>query len=157
AEVGVLAKVAAAFTADPSLQAVYGDLDYVAANDLNHTVRRWRAGASSPRRWRQGWMPPHPTFFARREVYAQYGNFNPQLRFAADYELMLRCCYCHGIKTAYLPGVMVKMRVGGASNSSLKNRLRANREDQLAWQLNGLPSPFGLAFLKPLRKISQWW
>ena len=51
---------------------------------------------------------------------------------------------------------MVKMRTGGASNASLKNRLAANRNDRQAWVVNGLrPYPWTL-WLKPLRKVGQW-
>jgi hypothetical protein len=75
---------------------------------------------------------------------------------AADYEFMLRAIVKHGIRTVYLPNVLVKMRVGGVSNASLKNRLRANRMDRQAWKVNGLqPYPWTL-WLKPLRKVSQW-
>jgi glycosyltransferase len=48
------------------------------------------------------------------------------------------------------------MQVGGMSNASWRNRLRAHREDWLAWSLNGLrPYPWTLA-MKPLRKVGQF-
>jgi glycosyltransferase len=56
----------------------------------------------------------------------------------------------------YLPYILVKMRVGGLSNKSLRNRLRANREDYSAWLLNGLEPAFLTRYLKPLRKIPQF-
>jgi len=75
---------------------------------------------------------------------------------AADYELMLRFLVKHGITTAYIPEILVKMRTGGMSNASLKNRLLANRNDRLAWEVNGLkPYPWTL-YLKPLRKVGQY-
>jgi glycosyltransferase len=101
-------------------------------------------------------MPPHPTFFVRREVYDRAGLFNTELRSAADYEIMLRFLVKHGLTSRYIPRVIVKMRVGGVSNASLRNRLRANREDRLAWKINHLTPYFFTLYMKPLRKISQF-
>jgi glycosyltransferase len=101
-------------------------------------------------------MPPHPTFFVRRSVYGKYGAFNLALGSSADYELMLRFLLKHRITSAYIPEALVKMRAGGISNASLKNRLIANHMDRLAWKVNGLkPRPWTL-ILKPLRKLPQY-
>jgi glycosyltransferase len=101
-------------------------------------------------------MPPHPTFFVRAEVYDDIGLFNLDLRSAADYEIMLRILLKHGITSQYIPRVMVKMRAGGMSNASFGNRIRANREDRLAWKLNGLQPHFFTLYMKPIRKIGQF-
>jgi len=152
----VLAAVAAAFTA-PGIDACYGDLCYVDAINRQKIVRYWRAGRFSARSFYWGWMPPHPAFFVRREIYERYGGFNLALGSAADYELMLRFLLKHQIKAAYIPKILVHMRSGGISNKSLGNRLRANRNDRRAWEVNGLtPLPWTL-LAKPLRKIGQWW
>jgi glycosyltransferase len=101
-------------------------------------------------------MPPHPTFFLRRECYARYGDYTLKLRSASDYELMLRMLHKHRITVSYLPEVLVKMKVGGKSNISLVNRLKANREDKLAWEMNGLKAGRLTHILKPLSKIGQY-
>lgn len=151
----VLASIAAAF-ADSKVDAVYGDLVYVEKNDTARVIRYWRAGEYRPARLRWGWMPPHPTFYVRRKMYERYGGFDLALGSAADYELMLRFLLKHRINTAYIPEVLVKMRIGGTSNASLKSRLLANRMDRKAWQVNDLkPYPWTLA-LKPIRKIPQY-
>jgi glycosyltransferase len=75
---------------------------------------------------------------------------------AADYELMLRFLLKHGASARYIPEILVKMRTGGASNISLHNRLRANRMDRKAWEVNKLkPFPWTLC-LKPLSKLTQY-
>lgn len=151
----VLEAVAACFE-DPEVDAVYGDLVYVHPEDTTKVVRRWKAGKYHPGNFRWGWMPPHPTFFVRRRIYEQFGIFNLEMATCGDYELMLRFIHRHGIRLAYLPRVLVKMRAGGASNVSLAARLRANHHDRLAWTVNGL-SPFWFTmYLKPLRKIGQF-
>jgi glycosyltransferase len=101
-------------------------------------------------------MPPHPTFFVKREMYQKYNAFDVRLKSAADYELMLRFIHKYNISIAYVPEVLVMMRTGGKSNRSVLNRLKANTEDRKAWKLNNLnPYPFTL-LLKPLRKIEQF-
>ncbi|ELP34409.1 glycosyltransferase family 2 protein [Rhodopirellula baltica] len=142
--------------ADSNVDGVYADLEYVNANDPDRVHRRWVSGAYDVRKFRRGWMPPHPTVYFRREFYDQFGLFNEDLRTAADYELLVRMMVRHGAKMAYLPRVTVKMRVGGASNASLTNRLNANRDDRQAWSINGLKPPIGLRFTKPLRKLPQF-
>ena len=151
----VIKNVVEAFARDGS-DALYGDLKYVAPEDLGKTVRYWKSGRFRKRKFLYGWMPPHPTFYIRREVYKKYGGFNLQLKSAADYELMLRMLFRHQIRTSYLPEVMVLMRDGGMSNANLTNRLKANLEDQAAWRINDLRAYFFTSWLKPLRKIPQF-
>jgi glycosyltransferase involved in cell wall biosynthesis len=152
---GILSLIAAAF-ADPAVRTSYADLQYVRPGDLDKIIRTWRTGAFKKRSFYYGWMPPHPTFFVRKEVYDQVGLFNISLRSAADYELMLRILLRHGIPALYIPRVIVKMRAGGVSNASLQNRVRANKEDRLAWKLNGLDPYFFTLLVKPLRKLPQY-
>ena len=154
--VDTLKKVAAVFD-DKQVQACYGDLLYVDEVDTDRIVRHWRSGEfTTPRQFYWGWMPPHPTFFVRRSVYERYGLFNPELGSAADYELMLRFLVRYTINTVYIPKILVRMRTGGVSNASWQNRIRANRMDRKAWQINRLrPYPWTL-WLKPLRKVGQW-
>jgi glycosyltransferase len=150
----VLERVAHVFT-DPSVDSCYGDLQYVTP-DATKVVRHWTAGQMHERSFFWGWMPPHPTFFVRRSVYERFGLFNLNLGSAADYELMLRFLVKNRITTAYIPHVLVKMRIGGASNASLQNRLKANAMDRKAWSVNGLnPYPWTI-MAKPLRKIGQF-
>jgi len=152
----VIESVLDAFS-DPDIDAVYGDLDYVDRSNPERIVRRWKAGEYSPRQFYHGWMPPHPTFFARRSCFEQFGRYRLDLGTAADYELMLRFLLVHGLQLQYIPRVLVKMRVGGASNVSLGARLKANRMDRKAWDINGLrPRPWTL-LAKPARKVGQWW
>jgi glycosyltransferase len=138
------------------VQVVYGDLQYVDRFNIQKIARTWRSGQFKRNALYYGWMPPHPTFFAKKEVYELVGLFNTSLRNAADYELMLRVLLKHEINASYLPQVLVKMRRGGFSNAKLIHRLRANSEDSRAWQLNGLKPNMFTRYLKPLRKIPQF-
>jgi glycosyltransferase involved in cell wall biosynthesis len=135
---------------------LYGDLNYVDAIDVTKIVRKWRSGAYRKENFLKGWMPPHPTFFVRKKCYDQFGKFDTQFKSAADYELMLRFLYKESCSAVHLPKVMIHMRAGGVSNVSLKNRIRANREDRLAWKINGLKPKWFTLLRKPLSKLIQY-
>lgn len=134
----------------------YGDLQYVQQFNPERIVRTWKSGRFRRKNLYYGWMPPHPAFFAKKEVYEEVGFFNTELNSAADYELMLRILLKHEHDACYIPEVLVKMRLGGYSNASFKNRLRANKEDHQAWVMNDLKPMIFTRYLKPIRKIPQF-
>ena len=135
---------------------VYSDLYYVDKINTDKIVRKWKSGIYKTNSFINGWMPPHPTFFVKRVIYEKLGKFNTDFKSAADYELMLRFIQKNKISISYLPEYTVKMRVGGKSNVSVLNRLNANREDRRAWEINGLKPRFYTLYLKPFRKIFQF-
>lgn len=135
---------------------VYGDLQYVLKENPQRNFRHWKSEPFNPKFFLKGWMPPHPTFFVKRNCYEKFGMFNTFFSISADYELMLRFLYKHKITSSYIPEVLVKMRTGGISNVTFKSRVKANKEDRLAWKVNGLkPNSFTL-ILKPLSKLRQF-
>ena len=154
ADEDVLKDVALAI-ADGS-DAVYGDLHYVDRKRTDTIRRNWISGSYDKKSFLSGWMPPHPTFFLRKKAYDEFGLFRLDFGTAADYELMLRMLYKHSLKPSYLNRVLVKMRVGGASNVSIANRIRANRADRQAWAINGLTAAWYTTYLKPLSKLRQF-
>jgi glycosyltransferase len=134
---------------------IYGDLQYVYKTDTSRVFRNWKAGIFSMKKLRMGWMPPHPTFYVKRQVYEQFGLFDTSFKISADYENMLRFLGKQKISTAYLPRVMVKMRIGGASNRSLKNIIQKSREDLRAMKANKFGNLITLAG-KNLGKLNQF-
>jgi glycosyltransferase len=154
ADADVLARIAAAF-ADPAVDAVYGDLVYVSQKDTRRVIRHWRAGEYRPARLRWGWMPPHPTLYLRRALYERHGNFDLQYRIAGDYDLILRLLSRIEGRVVYLPQVLVRMRLGGASNRSLRHILRKSWEDYRALRANQMGGIAALAW-KNLSKAPQF-
>ncbi|MOA29977.1 hypothetical protein D3C78_1510250 [compost metagenome] len=59
------------------------------------------------------------------------------------------------MKVAYNSNVLIKMRVGGASNNSIKNVMRKIKEERLIMKNNGLFYPYAL-IMKRLSKIHQF-
>lgn len=150
----VLERVAQSF-ADPAVGGVYGDLDYVAKDDPSRIIRRWRSGTYDQARLAWGWMPPHPTLFLRRSVIEKWGGFDTRFRIAADYDAMLRYLWRGHIPLAYIPEVLVKMRVGGQSNRSLSQIVRKSREDYEALRRNGVGG-LGALVWKNISKLPQF-
>jgi glycosyltransferase involved in cell wall biosynthesis len=113
---------------DQSIEACFGDLEYVSQKDTNKIVRYWKSRDYTLGLFKSGWMPAHPTFFARRSVYDRFGKFNLNYEIAADFELLFRLIEQKKIKTKYLPIVLIKMRLGGTTNKSFSNIFKQNRE-----------------------------
>ena len=134
---------------------IYGDLVYVDKNDTNKIFRYWKSGEYTFKKLCNGWMPPHPTFFVKRKFYEKYGKFDLSYGIAADYDFMLRMLGKYKITTAYLPKVLYKMRVGGASNRSIKNIIQKSQEDIKALKNNGIGGLHTI-ILKNLSKIPQF-
>lgn len=134
----------------------YGDLVYVDKEDTSKVIRYWKSGNFYKERFKKGWVPPHPTFFVRRECYEKYGNFNTKFRVSADYDLMLRFLWVYGISTYYIPRVLVKMRVGGHSNNSMKNIVRKSLEDYRILKVNYIDHPLLALVFKKISKLPQF-
>ncbi|MGQ7871160.1 glycosyltransferase family 2 protein [Sunxiuqinia sp. sy24] len=155
ADATTLEKINQAFE-ETGADVVYGDLVYVDKEDTSKVIRYWKSQAFQPALLNRGWMPAHPTVFAKREVYAKYGQFDLSFDIAADYDLMLRIFQDKTLKFAYLPAVITRMRVGGASNKSLKNIIHKSSEDYRAMKKNRLPFPLWTLACKNLSKIPQF-
>ncbi len=132
-----IADVAKVFE-DSATDACYGDLQYVRQTDIGSVVRYWRSSQFVPGSFSRGWVPPHPTFFARRSIYERLGFFDLRFPIAADMELMARFLEVHRIQARYLPQVLVKMRLGGTTNSTWRNVLQQNREIWEAMKMHAL-------------------
>ncbi len=70
--------------------AVYGDLIMISDHVSRKIARSWHAGSFMPGAFRNGWMPPHPTFYIRRALASRVGHFDVSYRISADYDFMLR-------------------------------------------------------------------
>ena len=139
-----------------SIDLLYGDLCYVSNDNPNEIVRYWRAGAFTQSKLPNGWMPPHPTVYVKRELFDKYGLYDTHYRIAADYDWMLRLLTKQTLDVAYFPEVLVHMRTGGASNRSFKNLWQKSREDYLILRNHQIGGVMTLV-KKNTRKLSQFW
>lgn len=148
----VLERVAEAM-AGGDVDAVYGDIHYVSDTDLHKCVRYYSSRPFRRGLMRLGFMPAHPSFYCRREVYERCGTFDTTYRVAADFENLLRLIYVNHIKTRYLPVDFVTMRTGGASTSGLSSHRQIMRDHLRALRSNGVWSCTPLLGLRYIYKI----
>ena len=140
---------------DSRVDAVYGDVHYVASNDVSKMVRYYSSRPFRPWMMRLGFMPAHPSFYCRREVYQQYGLFDIQYKVAADFEQLLRLIFIHRITTAYVPLDCVTMRVGGASSSGLQSHRRILSDHLRAFRQHHVYTNVFLLSLRYLYKMTE--
>lgn len=152
----IIANVVAAFCENRQAKLVYGDLVYVLADDTDKVVRRWTSKKYFPRFFEQGNVPPHPALFVAKEVYLECGLFEVNFKLAADYDFMLRAFKKYGTSSIYLKKLMVRMRLGGATNKSLLNILKGNAEIVKSWKINGLRVPLMLMPYRIFRRLIQF-
>ena len=135
-------------------EAVYGDLQYFSKLHPNRIIRSWKSNKYTSKKFRQGWMPPHPTFYTYKDIYLKYGFFDISYKISSDYDMMLRLLYEKKIKAKYIPEVLVKMQRGGVSNQNLRSIMLKSKEDFLIMKKYN----FSLLTLinKTLRKFSQF-
>ena len=153
ADEDVLTVVADAFNNNDT-DIVYGNLDYIKLN--GKISRKWVSGHYKKGMFNYGWMPPHPAFYCKRELFNKFGGYSLQYGTAADYELMLRFIHRNLSSVYYVKKVLVKMAVGGVSNSNINNRIKALLFDMKAMNNNSVLFPPVALVLKPLRKLRQF-
>ncbi|HOZ39842.1 MAG: glycosyltransferase [Flavobacteriales bacterium] len=138
------------------VDAVYGDIIMVDEHDIHKVHRTWLSGTYHRNNFRKGWMPPHVGTFIRKGVYDRHGHFNTDLRIGADYEILLRFLYRYEVPTIHIRSVLVRFRLGGMSNGSVRHILNANREVRASWGINGLQAPPLLVTRKLWSKVMQF-
>jgi len=135
----------------------WGDLIYISNSNTDKISMHWKSSPYKKGLLQKGWIPPHATFFARRNVYQKYGCFNTKFSIAAEYELMLRLLEKHKVPSSYIPRILAKMVGEGVSLKSIADRFKGNFESYRSWKENGLEiSPLFL-FSKNISKVSQLW
>lgn len=140
---------------EDSCDAVYGDLEYVSKDNTSNIVRRWKSGEFKRFKMQLGWMPPHPSFYMKRELYLKWGGFNLEYKISADYDSLVRYLWVNNATVKYLPRVLTKMRVGGMSNRSFSNIVQKSKEDIKVMRNNGLLWPVVLV-CKNFSKLPQF-
>ncbi len=121
---------------EQSADVLYGDLVYVNSVHTDKVIRKWRSCEFYPELLGKGWMPPHPTMYIKHDIILKTGYFNTSYKIAADYDYILRLFSQNSVNFLYLPLVIVKMRMGGASNKSISNIILKSKEDIRALRSN---------------------
>ena len=112
----VIEKVVKEFE-EKQVDSVYADLVFVRPQNLTKTVRYYDSSHFDPTKFAYGWMPAHPTFFVKKDIYDKYGVFRTDFKIGADFDILARFLYTQKISYSYMQEVLVKMRLGGVSTS----------------------------------------
>lgn len=152
----ILEQIAQKFN-ETNCDCVYGNIVYVNPHNTSKAYRHWISGEYNIKKFKRGWMPPHPSFYHKKSLVEKMGEYENHFYTSADYELILRYLYKNKANAVYIPTYFVKMRTGGLSNNGILKRLRANRRDYLAMKKNGIAFPFLVSLLKPILKLPQYW
>ncbi|GGK10634.1 glycosyltransferase family 2 protein [Pseudomonas matsuisoli] len=140
---------------NPDVDATYADLVFVQRDATDKLTRRYSSKGFAPWKIRFGFMVPHPTFYARRELFERFGLYKLGYRVSADFELMARF-FQAGIKAKRHPQVMVKMREGGISTTGFWWRIHQNMEIVRACRSNGLYTNLCFIAMKVPFKLASY-
>lgn len=138
-----------------TINALYGNLNYVQENNINKTVRHWKSQPFKAKLLKNGWMPPHPTLYLKRDLFLKLNGFDTRYKIAADYDFILRLFSNSETESYFLNKLIVNMRMGGASNQSLSNIIQKSKEDYLALKRNNIGGLSSL-LIKNFSKLSQF-
>ena len=152
----VIEQVADTFTQNKETQIVFGDVLFVKPDNLDKTVRYYRSKNFTPKRFRFGFMPAHPTFFTYKTHFDKIGYYKIKYTIAADFELLLRFMLLNKLKYNYIPLVFMKMRTGGISTKSYKSKIILNKEIARACKENGIKTNMFYIYSKYFIKIFEF-
>ena len=133
---------------------VYGNLDYI--NENGKVIRNWISRPYEISLIKKAWMPAHPTFYCKKEVYDRLGGYNDSFKIGGDFELCLRFLEVHKVPSFYLNKKLVKMLVGGISNSGLKSKWIIYKEELRAFKINKVYVNPIIFFIYKLKKLKQF-
>lgn len=137
-DINVLERVAKEFEADTALEAIYGDVHFVKDEDLTKCTRYYSSSYFRPWLLRFGFMPAHPSFYVRKEVYEKYGLYDMQFRTSSDFEMMVRLFAKNKINAKYIPMDFVTMRAGGESTAGVEAKKKVNRDIASSLKKHGI-------------------
>jgi len=139
-----------------SLDAVYGDIHFIRDGQPDKCIRYYSSKPFRPLWLRFGFMPAHPSFYCRREVFEKAGLYKTDYKIGSDYEMMVRLFMVHKIRAKYLPLDFVTMRVGGASTRNVKSSLQLILDDVRGCRENGIYTNPLMISMKFLYKLFEF-
>ena len=151
----ILQTVADAFKCQ-EIDAIYGDIHFIRDGNPQKCIRYYSSRMFRPFWLRFGFMPAHPSFYCKREIFDKAGLYSLDYKIGADYEMMVRLFKRLKIKTLYVNKDFVTMRTGGASNTNVRSRLTLIEEDVKACRENGIYTNRFFIMLKFLYKIFEF-
>lgn len=138
------------------IDAIYGDIHFIRDGNPQKCVRYYSSRMFRPFWLRFGFMPAHPSFYCKREVFEKAGLYSLDYKIGADYEMMVRLFKKYRIMSQYINKDFVTMRTGGASNNNVRSRITLINEDVKACKENGVYTNSLFVMLKFMYKIFEF-
>ena len=138
------------------IDAIYGDIHFIRDGNPQKCVRYYSSRMFRPFWLRFGFMPAHPSFYCKREVFEKAGLYSLDYKIGADYEMMVRLFKKYRIMSQYINKDFVTMRTGGASNNNVRSRITLINEDVKACKENGVYTNCLFVMLKFMYKIFEF-
>ena len=113
---------------------IFGDIRYFKDNIADIT-RTWLTGEYKKGSFIKGWHPPHPAFYASKNLFLKYENFDLDFVIGADFELMMRFFNLTNKNPIYINKDFVLMREGGESHN---NRIQGSKDTLNAFKKNNI-------------------
>lgn len=151
----ILERVAKEFDMNSALDAIYGDIHFVKDEDLTKCTRYYSSSYFRPWLLRFGFMPAHPSFYVRKEIYEKYGLYDLQFRTSSDFEMMVRLFGKHKINAQYIPMDFVTMRTGGESTAGVEAKKKVNRDISASLKKHGIYSNQAFQCVRYLWKVME--
>ena len=153
----VLEKVNDAFTENPAIDGIYADVRYVDWDDTSKKVRMFSGKDFKREKLCWGKMPPHPSFYVKRECYDKFGLYSLDYPICADYDMFVKMIWEGNINTLYINDVFVNMRSGGTSSNGIKVHKKIMKERMLCVREHKMPSNFFMQISRYIEKIFSFW
>lgn len=139
-----------------SIQVVYGNERIINPETPDVNYRYEAPWYFIPWMFRIGLEPPHPTFYAKRELFEKWGYYKMGYVISADFELMMRFMLIHRAKAKYINHTILTFRNSGISTDG-SNRLMMNKEIIRACKENNIWTCLPLVYCKYFFKIPELW
>ena len=138
------------------IDAIYGDIHFIRDGNPQKCIRYYSSRMFRPFWLRFGFMPAHPSFYCKREVFEKAGLYSLDYKIGADYEMMVRLFKKYRIMSQYINKDFVTMRTGGASNNNVRSRITLINEDVKDCKENGVYTNSLFVMLKFMYKIFEF-
>jgi len=149
----IIEQIAIEFYNNSGIDAIIGDVNFVSKNKI---IRHYSSSGWTPSKFKFGIMPPHPSFYCKKELFIKYDLYNTNFKIAGDFELLLRYFLINKINFKYLPILMVDMKIGGLSTSGIRSNIVINKEIVKAFNLNSIKTNYFYLLYRYISKLKQF-
>jgi glycosyltransferase involved in cell wall biosynthesis len=149
----IIEQIAIEFYNNSGIDAIIGDVNFVSKNKV---IRHYSSSGWTPSKFKFGIMPPHPSFYCKKELFNKYDLYNTTFKIAGDFELLLRYFLINKINFKYLPILMVDMKIGGLSTNGIRSNIVINKEIVKAFNLNSIKTNYFYLLYRYISKLKQF-